>query len=71
MVPKMYHFHNLPPILPILHKEVVLQLREHGDVIKTQTIIIYLCDMHNNIHVTQSLSPQTFLTNSVPGFIPL
>jgi len=31
-----------------------------GDVIETQTIIlqyIHLCDMHNNMHFMQSLSP--------------
>jgi len=61
MVPKIYHFHNLPPILPILQKgqKFVLRLSEHGDVIETQTIL-YWRDMHNNMHITQSLFPQSF-----------
>jgi len=37
MVTKLYQFHNVPPILPILQK-VVLRLSEHGDVIETQTV---------------------------------
>jgi len=36
MVTKLYQFHNLPPILPILQK----RLSEHGDVIETQTVRI-------------------------------
>ena len=28
-------------------------------------LALYLCDMHNNMHITQSLSPQSFLVNSV------
>jgi len=35
-------------------------LSEHGDIIKTQAIILYLCDMHNNIHMTQSPPPEVF-----------
>jgi len=31
------------------HKKVVLRLNEHGDVID----MLYLCDMHNNLHITQ------------------
>jgi len=43
-----------------VYKKVVLQLIEHGDVIEAQTI-------HINMHVTQTLSPQSFLANSVPA----
>jgi len=31
-------------------------LSEHGDVIETKEIILYLSDMHNNMHITQNLS---------------
>jgi len=44
-------------------------LSEHGEVIDMQAIILYLCDMQNNMHIVQSLSPQSFLTNSVPGWV--
>jgi len=44
-------------------------LSEHGDVIETQQIIWYLRDMQNNMHITQSLFPQSFLANSVPAAI--
>ena len=36
-IPKIYHFHNFPPIVPVLQKKVVPPLNEHGDVIETQT----------------------------------
>jgi len=55
IVPKIYHFYNFSPILPILEKGRVVLRR--GDVIETQTIILYLRDMHNNnVHITQSWS---------------
>ena len=66
MVPKICHFHNLHPILPILQKgSSLLQLSDHGDVIETQTIILYLCTI---IHIShKDYSPQNFLANSAPG----
>jgi len=36
-------------------------MSEHGDIIERQTIL-YLCDMHNILHITQSSSPKSFLT---------
>ena len=38
MVPKIYHFHNLPPFCQF-YKKVVLRLSAHDDDIETQTII--------------------------------
>ena len=40
MVTKIYEFHNVPPIWPILQKgkKVVQRLSEYGDVIETQTV---------------------------------
>jgi len=32
-------------------------LSEHGDVIETETTKLYLCDMHNNMNITQTRSP--------------
>jgi len=52
------------------YKEVILCLSEHGDIIKAQKIILCLCDLHNNMHITQSLSPKIFYQNSVPGHEP-
>jgi len=45
-------------------------LSEHGDIIETQTIILYLCDMHNNMHcISRKLCPlQAFLKNFVTGW---
>jgi len=60
MVPETYHFHNLPPILLISHKGRNTVECEDDDVIETQTLFLYLCDMHKNIHITQSLSPKLF-----------
>jgi len=50
------------------YRNVVLRLNEHGDVIETQTIILYLCDMHNNMHIAQSLSPPKFSSKLGPWF---
>jgi len=52
--------------LPILQK-VVQRLSEHGEVIKTQPSVLHSCNMHNNMQITQSLFPQSFLANSVPA----
>jgi len=52
-------FHN---IFPILQKRRAVVEYEHGDVVETQTILLYLCDMYNNMHITKS-----FLANSVPA----
>jgi len=49
MALKIRHFHNFPRIL--------LRLSEHGDVIETETTKLYLCDMHNNMNITQTRSP--------------
>jgi len=32
---------------PKYHFKVVLRLSEHGDVMETQTITLYLCDMQH------------------------
>jgi len=66
MVPKIYHFHNLPPIFPILQKDRTTGDCENGDLIETQTIMLYLCDMHNNMHITQSLSLPKFSSQLGP-----
>ena len=50
MFTKLYQFHNVSPILPILQKGCTT-VSEHGDVIEMQTIIV---------------PPQSFLANSVP-----
>jgi len=50
-------------ILCQFDKNVVLRFSCYGDIMKTQTIRLYLCD----IYITQSLSPKCFLGNSVPG----
>jgi len=51
------------------YEKVVLRLIEHGDVNETQKIILYLCEMHNNMYITQSLYPQkAFLENSAPDW---
>jgi len=49
------------------YRKVVLRLSEHGDVIETQPRVLYLYDMHTNMHTTQRLFPQRFLANSVPS----
>jgi len=64
MVPKIYYYHNFPPILPILQK-FVLQMSEHGDIIEAQTIILYLC----NMHITQSLSLPKFSSKLGPCYL--
>jgi len=35
----------LPPLLQ-KGRTTALRLSEHGDVIETQTVIVFLCDMH-------------------------
>jgi len=49
------------------YKKVLLRLSEHGDILEKQTMILYLCDMHNNMHITKRLPPKRFLANLVPG----
>jgi len=36
------------------YKKALLRLSEHDDVIETQIIVLYLCDMHNNMHIRKS-----------------
>jgi len=42
-------------------------LSEHGDIIETQPTVLYLYDMHTNMHTTQRFLPLRFLANSAPG----
>ena len=53
MVPKIYHFLKLPPGC----NTVEWKWWRH----RNETIILYLCDIHNNMRITQS-----FLANMVP-----
>ena len=55
----------MPPILPIKEK-VVLSSSEHADVIETETIIFYLCDVHHNMHIIQYLSSSKFSSKLSP-----
>jgi len=48
MVPKIYNFHNLPPILPTLQK--YHRLSEHDAVIETQTIKV--CPLQNFLAIS-------------------
>jgi len=41
-------------------------LSEHGDVIETQTIMLYLCDMYNSMHITRRLSTPKFSSKLGP-----
>ena len=50
------------------NKKVILRLSERGKIIETQTIILYMREMHNNTHITQTLSPRSFLANSVSAY---
>ena len=53
------------------YKKVILPLREHGDVIDTQRILLYLCEMHNNMQsfvshkVFQQMLSSKYLTNII------
>jgi len=40
-------------------------LSEHGDVVEMQPRVLYLYDMHTNMHTTQRFFPLRFLANSV------
>jgi len=60
---RLDHYDDFPPILSILQKGLATVECEHSDVVEAQTIKPYLCDMHNSMHVTQSLHPQ----NAVPA----
>jgi len=42
MVPKKWHFRNLPPILPVSQKRRTTVDCEHGDVAKTSHNIIFV-----------------------------
>jgi len=61
--PKIFHFCNLPPVCQF-YRKVVLRLNEHDGVIETQTITLYLCNRHNNMHITQRL-PHPKFSNKV------
>ena len=37
------------------------------NVVTLSKLIIYLCDMHNNMHTTQCSFPRSFLANSAPA----
>jgi len=45
----------------------IIFICEYDEVVETQTIMLYLCNMHNVHAYHTKFSPQKFLANSVPA----